>query len=99
MQACLREVLEETGIRLNASEIVTVLRQYKVWVPEYSLEVRKPIFTAETRVEDINISDEHLAYEWVPFHEVESWLFWNSSKNTFKKVKAFYKERYPSGTP
>ena len=89
MQACRREVLEETGVCLDASDIVTVVRQYRVWVPEYSLEVRKPIFTAETTVEDINISDEHLAYQWVPLHEVESWLFWDSSKATFQAVNAF----------
>lgn len=93
MQACLREVLEETGIRLDVSNIATVLRQYKVWVPEYRLEVRKPIFTAETTVEEVSISDEHLAYQWVPFQEVESWLFWDSSKATFQKVKAFYEQR------
>ncbi|MCP4402553.1 MAG: NUDIX domain-containing protein [bacterium] len=92
MQACLREVVEETGIRLDVSDIVTVIRQYKVWVPEYNLEVRKPIFTVETSVEEIRISDEHLAYQWVPLHEVESWLFWDSSKATFQKVKAFYEQ-------
>ena len=93
MQACLREVSEETGIRLNASDVMTVIRHYKVWVPEYSLEVRKPIFTAETSIEKVNISDEHLAYKWVSLHDVESWLFWDSSKATFQRVKAFYQKR------
>ena len=96
MEACLREVAEETGIRLNASDVVTVLRRYTVWVPEYNLEVHKPIFTAETTVEEIRISDEHLAYKWVPLHKVESYLFWDSSKATFQKVKDFYQQRYYS---
>ena len=87
----MREVLEETGLTIQSSEIVTVLDEFRVWVPEYTLDVRKPIFTVETAIEHITISDEHLSYQWVIPEDVTSFLFWDSNKTTFEAVNTFYR--------
>ena len=92
IEACIREVWEETGIRLHASNIVTVLDEFRVYVPEYHLEVRKPIFTAETTQETITISEEHLAYRWTWPEEMDTLLFWESNKHSFASIKAFYEK-------
>lgn len=92
VDACIREVWEETGIRLCSSDIVTVLDDFRVYVPEYHLEVRKPIFTTETTCETITISDEHLTYRWAAPEDMESFLFWESNKLSFASVKAFYEQ-------
>ncbi|PIE32702.1 NUDIX pyrophosphatase [candidate division KSB3 bacterium] len=93
-RACLREVREETGIVLQPSELVTVIEEYRIWIPEYRLEVRKPVFTAETDLDEVFISDEHLAYQWVAPYDVKNWLYWDSSKATFEAVHSFYHECY-----
>ncbi len=95
-RACLREVQEETGIIVSPSELVTVLEEYRVWIPEYQLEVRKPVFTVETELDEVFISDEHLDYQWVAPHEVKEWLYWDSNKATFAAAHAFYQQRYQS---
>ena len=90
LHACLREVREETGIALNEADVIVIHDEVHVFVPEYNLEVRKPIFTAATNVSEIQVSDEHLAYQWVAPEAVPSMLFWESNKRTFADVQAFY---------
>ncbi|MDY0095698.1 MAG: NUDIX domain-containing protein [Candidatus Vecturithrix sp.] len=92
IDACVREVREETGITLAPESIVTVLEEFRVVVPEYHLIVRKPIFTAETTIETITISDEHLAYCWAAPENVASLLFWESNKTSFGAVQEFYRQ-------
>lgn len=95
LQACVREVREETGIVLATSDIVVIQEDFHVFVPEYDLEVRKPIFTATTAIERIAISDEHLAYQWVAPEQVPETLFWESNRISFAAVKAFYLTSLP----
>ena len=90
LHACLREVREETDIALNEADVIVIHDEVHVFVPEYNLEVRKPIFTAVTNVSEIQVSDEHLAYQWVAPEAVPSMLFWESNKRTFADVRAFY---------
>ncbi len=92
INACLREVWEETGIVLKPSKVHTVLKEFRVFVPEYKLEVRKPVFTAQTTMEQVLISDEHLAYQWVSPEHTKEFLFWESNKRSFDAVHAFYQQ-------
>ncbi|GAK58907.1 NUDIX hydrolase [Candidatus Vecturithrix granuli] len=94
IDACLREVREETGVVLQPENIVTVLEDFRVVVPEYHLIVRKPIFTAETAIDAITISDEHLAYCWIAPEIVTSLLFWESNKVSFQAVQKFYRQNF-----
>ena len=90
VQACLREVFEETGLTLPPSALRLVLPEFRVAVPEYDAQVRKPVFTVETSMTQITISAEHRAYQWVMPDQVAGLLCWDSYRATFAAIRVLY---------
>lgn len=83
VQACLREIREETGLDLE-SGLAKKLMDYRVYGP--GKELHKTVFLAQTRGVDILLSDEHVAYRWAEPVDVLHLLLWGSNKATFERV-------------
>lgn len=87
LQACLREVAEETGLRLDSGNVKVVVDGFDVVINQ-SLTVRKVVYAvqvSETSGTTLN-PDEHQDARWVPVSEVEGWLLWESNRETWKHI-------------
>ena len=87
-QACLREVWEETGIVVEAKHLVRLEPQFNVQIDEY-LTVRKTLFAATTLKEQVQLSEEHIGWQWVPFGEAKALLYWPSNHETYTAITQF----------
>lgn len=50
-------------------------------------------FLAETKLENIKLSDEHIDFAWLPFEEATQKLTYKSSQKTLEKAKTFLEKR------
>jgi len=89
VQACLREILEETGLVLSA-EALTVLKQGLLLVlPEGGMTIRKDLFVARVDTEGpVVLGPEHDAFVWSPLGAVEERLHWPSTRTTSSLVRS-----------
>jgi dATP pyrophosphohydrolase len=87
--ACVREVEEETGVKLVPEELELVIPRFSFCVPGTRLEIRKPVYLARVYSEQVVISEEHIAYCWCDSTEVESRLYWDTSRESFRQVLAY----------
>ncbi|MDO9583467.1 MAG: NUDIX domain-containing protein [Desulfomicrobium sp.] len=86
--ACLREVVEETGVELAAEQLEVVIPEFCFCIPDARIELRKPIYLARVRNEKVVLSSEHIGYYWFDAKDVESQLHWDSNKESFRQVLA-----------
>ena len=89
-QACLREVREETGVVLEPKMMTRLDWSLDVRVDE-QLTIHKTLFVAVTEGQQVQISDEHIGWQWVLFGEVDTLLFWPSSHETHTSIKRFFR--------
>ena len=94
VEACLREVEEETGVRLAAEMLETVIPEFCFCIPEARIELRKPVYLARVRSEKVVLSSEHIGYYWFDATDVESHLHWDSNKESFRQVLAFTRRQF-----
>lgn len=80
--ACRREVREETGICLEPSRLLRLPQTFDVPIDQ-ALIVHKTLFLATTDTRQVQISDEHVGWQWVPFRSAEALLYWPSSHKTY----------------
>lgn len=95
-EACLREIREETGLILDYSDVLDLHYNFQIKIDEDDLLIKKKLFMFHSTNKnfDIIISDEHNDYKWVKIEDVIKYLFWESNKNTFKKlVNSIVKDR------
>ncbi len=100
-----RETIEETGI--SDLRIVPGFRDTNRYVYKAYGEERKKrkqegkktlvakisiYFLAETKSENINISEEHTGFVWLPFEEAKNLLNYKSSKKTLEKANKYLKK-------
>lgn len=89
LQACLREVEEETGVFLTPEQLEIVIPEFSFCIPEARIELRKPVYLARVFSENVTISSEHIAYYWFDADEVEHQLHWDSNRESFRQVLAY----------
>jgi len=94
VEACLREVEEETGVKLAVEMLETVIPEFCFCIPEARIELRKPVYLARVRSEKVVLSSEHIGYYWFDATEVESHLHWDSNKESFRQVLAFTRRQF-----
>ncbi len=94
VEACLREVEEETGVKLAAEMLETVIPEFCFCIPEARIELRKPVYLARVRTEKVVLSSEHIGYYWFDATDVESHLHWDSNKESFRQVLAFTRRQF-----
>jgi dATP pyrophosphohydrolase len=87
-EACLREVLEETGVALTEEQLEVVIPEFSFCIPDARIELRKPIYLARVRTEKVVLSAEHIAYYWFDAQDVGAQLHWDSNRESFRKVLA-----------
>lgn len=86
LQACLREVEEETGILLGPEQVETVISDFSFCIPETRIELRKPVYLARVYSDTVAISSEHIAHGWFKAGEVKRNLHWDSNRESFDQV-------------
>ncbi|CAN2038992.1 NUDIX pyrophosphatase [Candidatus Magnetomoraceae bacterium gMMP-15] len=91
LQACLREVREETGIILQDNELKILIEGYAICLPNEKMELRKSVFIAEINACEVIISDEHIGYKWILPEDVSQCLLWESNKQTYKSILNYLK--------
>jgi len=94
VEACLREVEEETGVKLAAEMLETVIPEFCFCIPEARIELRKPVYLARVRTEKVVLSSEHIGYYWFDAVDVEGHLHWDSNKESFRQVLAFTRRQF-----
>ncbi len=87
-QACRREIWEETGIVVDAKRLVRLEPQFDVQIDEH-LTVHKTLFIAATPNQQVQLSEEHIGWQWVPFREANGLLYWPSNRETYTAIKQF----------
>lgn len=84
LQACLREIREETGADMESGLIHKLVGGFRVYGP--GKELHKTVFLARIKALDVVLSDEHIDYKWVEPADVSNLLLWGSNKATFERV-------------
>lgn len=84
--AAQREAREEAGItkgKIMALDAVCSIPSIAIkndFLDKNILIIKEHSFGIETTSKDINISDEHLIYEWFAYNDAKEKLFWDSNK-------------------
>ncbi len=86
VEACLREVREETGIELTPEQLELVIPEFSFCIPDARIELRKPVYLAWVVSDKVVISSEHIAYYWFDADQVEAQLHWDSNRESFRQV-------------
>jgi dATP pyrophosphohydrolase len=86
IEACLREVREETGIKLTPEQLELVISEFSFCIPDARVELRKPVYLARVVSDKVVISSEHIAYYWFDADQVQSHLHWDSNRESFRQV-------------
>lgn len=89
INACLREVEEETGVVLSPEQIEIVIPEFTFCIPEARIELRKPIYLARVRSDKVVLSSEHVGYYWFDTRDVDAHLHWDSNKESFRHVLSY----------
>jgi 8-oxo-dGTP pyrophosphatase MutT (NUDIX family) len=85
-----REIFEETGLK-----DIKILPGFKETIKYFFKFQGKNIlkfvtfFLAETKEKNVQISFEHIGYEWLPFEEAMERLTFQNAKEILKKANSF----------
>lgn len=91
-QAAAREVVEETGLSEDDLRFIEGFEEGAKWFYKLGKEpVQKRVtyFLAETRREDVRISEEHVGFKWLSFKEALMLLKYKNSKKLLLKAEDF----------
>jgi len=89
LEACVREVWEETGMQMDPSYIQLVRDNFRIVIGD-GKAINKSIYLITTNQHHITISNEHINYVWVNKQMVDSHLFWLSNKYTYSLVSQMF---------
>ena len=86
--AAVREVREETGICIEPIDLAFLASGVLVEISP-TLLIEKTLFRAQIDQIEIRLSAEHDRYQFVPLDEVDSWLSWQSQRQTWRTVSTW----------
>lgn len=88
IEAALREISEETGIRHIKSIIdLKYTFAYKETKKGVLMDMQDFCFAAEVeKISDVKISDEHEEYKWCSYIEAKEYLKWEHNLNALEKL-------------
>lgn len=90
IEAVKREIEEETGLK-----DIKFIEGFKEWIKYFFKFKDKNIlkfvtfYLAETKTKDVEISSEHIGYEWLPYEEALTRLTFENAKEILKKAHKF----------
>jgi 8-oxo-dGTP pyrophosphatase MutT (NUDIX family) len=93
IKAALRELKEETGI--DKIDIMPFFRETSEYYfrDETRLNHKTVVFyIGKTHDSNVTISDEHIAYAWLPFDKALAQITYKNSKDLLKKANNFLKK-------
>ena len=88
-----REVKEKTGIK-NIKLVENFKETIKYFFRHEGKNVLKFVtfFLAETKIEEVKISQEHIGYKWLSYPEALNFLTFNNAKEILKKANDFLRQ-------
>ncbi|MBT9259755.1 MAG: NUDIX pyrophosphatase [Clostridiales bacterium] len=87
-EACVREVYEETSLRIRVEDIHQIPGQWEFELPHQV--IRKDLYWVETYEPALRIApEEHDDWKWVPVSAVEAELYWESNRRTWAAVRDY----------
>jgi dATP pyrophosphohydrolase len=92
LEACMREVVEETGLIINEQDLIGWQRTIRVNTP--TLNIKKSLFLGIINDSEVIISEEHDEYKWVSPKNISSSLYWDSNRETWGKIEALIHSEY-----
>ena len=92
LEACIREVVEETGLIINEQDLMGWKEINHVNLP--TLNIKKSLFLGVINDSEITISEEHDEYKWVLPESISSSLYWDSNRETWEKIQTFIHSEY-----
>ena len=87
LKACVREVVEETGLIINERNLIG-------WKETIRVNIKKSLFLGIINDSDIIISEEHDEYKWVSPKNISSSLYWDSNRKTWGKIQTIIHSKY-----
>ncbi len=85
-----REAREETGISdLKFAERFKEKISYVYRRDERLISKQVVFMLAETKTNDVKLSEEHIGYEWLPYKEAVERVSFKNSKDVLTKAEAF----------
>lgn len=92
LEACIREVVEETGLIINQQNVIGWQETIRVNIP--TLNIKKSLFLGIISDSEIIISEEHDEYKWVSPKSISSSLYWDSNRENWEKVQTIIHSEY-----
>ena len=94
MQAMLRELEEETGIK-DAKIVPNFKESITYFFMENGKKIRKQVvfFLVESKTKDVKLSFEHTGYAWAPYEKAIETLTFKNARGILKKAHSFLKQR------
>ena len=83
-QAAIRELKEETGFNPHKMFVADHISSF--YESHFDRINLVPVFGIEVRNENVILSEEHSAYEWLEFEKAYSRLTWNGQKKGLKVI-------------
>ena len=88
MDACVREVFEETGLFLQRKELQVLPAPVDVTLASDNRVIRKYVFSAMLQAgrHPIRLSGEHVGFNWTPVSLIKDKLCWQTDKERWDLV-------------
>jgi 8-oxo-dGTP pyrophosphatase MutT (NUDIX family) len=92
-EAARREVKEETGLDIEIlPNFKETIRYFFRWEGKNVLKF-VTFFWAETKSKEVEISDEHIGFEWLPFEEAVAKVAFKNAKEMIKKANNYLNKK------
>lgn len=86
--AAVREAKEETGLGIK---IIPGFKEHIRYIYRHGDLVSKEVvfFIAEAKEKDVDLSEEHQGFKWLPFDEALKQITYKNSQDVLKKAREF----------
>jgi bis(5'-nucleosidyl)-tetraphosphatase len=94
-EAALRETEEETGLSADQLRIFEGFEERARWfyrLKRQMVQKKVTYFLAETNIENVKISEEHVGAEWLSFEDALNLLQYKNSKKLLQKAEDFMRK-------
>jgi bis(5'-nucleosidyl)-tetraphosphatase len=94
-EAAVRETEEETGLTVDQLKIIEGFEEHVRWfyrIEKQMVQKKVTYFLAETNVEDVKVSEEHIGAKWLSFENALNLLQYKNSKKMLQKAEDFLRK-------